>query len=195
MISKKTLFLLIAAIILLSKPVFGQNNEPLVFDLYEIQVFEGLTINGDHVLKMDHNGMLLKKDILESMKDSRSEYVNFHKIVSEFSDAELKKFRKNYNKLLTFLNDFDFKSYKAPTEKVDTIFKDGKMIYREKLHSNHDLGTRILIIDKDLKAYFINYLFCDDRLENLIHLINNLIPEKLKNEFSFNRRCEEKTTR
>ena len=33
--------------------------ETLTFDLYEIQIFTGLTINGDHVLKMDKDGMLL----------------------------------------------------------------------------------------------------------------------------------------
>ncbi len=191
----KILHFLLATAILLAKPTFGQNNKPLTFDLYEIQVFSGLTINGDHVLKMDNNGMLLKKDNFESMKDSKSEYVNFHKLVFEYSNLELKKFRKNYNKLLTFLNDFDFKNYEAKTEKVDTIYKDNKVFYQEKLLSNHDLGTRILIIDKDLKAYYINYLFCDGKLENLIDLINNLIPEKLKNEFSFNGRCKEKTTR
>jgi hypothetical protein len=183
--------IIISISLLITTNLFGQNsdNEPLTFDLYEIQIFTGLTINGDHILKIDKDGMLLKRNDFNSMKDSEADVVNFHYLVSQLNDSELKDFRKSYNSFLQFIEEFDFRNYLAIKEVIDTVIVNGKNQIREKLISTHDLGTRILIIDKDMKTYFIHYQFCDKTLDKLLDRINQLIPAELREKYKFKKKC------
>ncbi|MCB0803556.1 MAG: hypothetical protein KDB74_10690 [Flavobacteriales bacterium] len=183
--------IIISIILLIGTSLFGQktDKEPLTFDLYEIQIFTGLTINGDHILKLDKDGMLLKRNDFNSMKDSQADVVNFHYLASQLDDSELKDFRKNYNSFLQFIEEFDFKNYIAIKEVIDTVIVDGKTQIREKLISTHDLGTRILITDKDMKTYFIQYQFCDKTLDKLLDSINQLIPAELREKYKFKKKC------
>lgn len=163
---------------------YSQKHYTNEFNFYEIKVFSGLTINGTHSLTLDVNGLVLKKNELYE-NEGKYEIVNF----KELNGKELKTYRKNFKEFLNYMSSFDYKDYQPLKSKHDTIITDGDTTIREHIISSHDLGTRILVIDKDYKSYFFRYLFCEEALEKLIVLINNLIPERVRAEYKFQERC------
>lgn len=181
----KTIFITITLLIWTNLFCQKSDNDPLTFDLYEIQIFTGATIYGNHILKIDRNGMLLKKTDLYSMKDSEVELINFFNL----KGSDLKNYRENFTKLLFFLNDFDFKNYKPLKEQVDTVIVDGNIRIRSEIAPMHGSHIRILIIDENMDSYFLSYQFCEEKLDELIDKVNNMIPKNLREKYMFRKIC------
>jgi len=158
----------------------------LTFDFHEIQVFTGLTKCGTHILKLDNNGLMLRKINFIDTSNVSTELVNF----KELEGQNLKDFRKNYISFLKYLDEFDYKTYEPMTEKTKIVVFEGDTLTKEHLISSSDLGTRILFIDNKFESYFIRYYFCEEQLDKLIEMINKLIPKKLRQEYSIRKRCE-----
>lgn len=166
---------------------FGQTDstKPLTFKFHEIQIFTGLTNSGTHIIKLDNSSLILKKMNYFDSSGVKIKVVNFR----ELEGRNLKSFRKAFTALLKYLDEFNYKTYKALTEKKELTVTNKDTVIREKIISSHDLGTRILFIDNEFNSYFIRYYFCEEELDELVKRINKLIPENLRQEYSIQKRC------
>ncbi|MEX0965800.1 MAG: hypothetical protein WD077_01070 [Bacteroidia bacterium] len=167
---------------------FGQkcSAQSLTVNFHEIQVFTGPTKNGTHILKMDINGLTLRKTDLSGNSNHTSKLVNFR----ELEGSDLKDYRKNFSDLLEFLNEFNYKSFEPLNKESEIQIIEDDTLTKERLISSHDLGTRILIIDNNFESYFIRYYLCEEQLDTLIKKINKVIPKKLRPDYEFRKRCD-----
>lgn len=166
---------------------FGQkeNAKPLTFGFYEIHVFTGLTKNGTHILKMNDNGLIVRKVNIHRYSNDKTEIINY----LDIEEKELKDFRRNYKALLKFLNKFNYKTYQPLKENKEIQIINGDTLTKEQIIPTSDLGTRILFIDNDYESNLIRYSYCDEQLDELIEKINKVIPKKFRSEYEFRKRC------
>lgn len=183
---RKSCYLLFALTYSISTYAQKDNQKPLTFEQYEIQVFTGSTLNGTHSVKINMNGMTLHRIDYNDRNNDTSELVNFYNLQGK----DLKEYRKSFTDFLKFMNEFDFENHELDESKVilDTS-ATGKVITRKTIRPSHYLGTRVLIIDSDYNSYYFRYYHCDKKLEKLIKLLNNIIPYDLRQEFKINTRC------
>lgn len=160
--------------------------ESLNFNFYEIHVFSGLTKNGSHSIKLDNNGLLLTKVSGPEGLNVTTELVNFR----ELNGEDKEEFRKSIAELLEYIEEFNYRNYKATIEKVEIRIQGGDTVTKEFINPSSDLGTRILIIDNNFKSYLIRYYYCEEAPDILVEKVNRLIPRKIRADYEMRKRCK-----
>jgi hypothetical protein len=157
------------------------------FEYYEIQIFSGPTINGTRVIKLDNVGLTLRISPVLNNGKSSSQVLLFN----ELTGKELKRTWNEIYNLRRFLAEYDHRYF---MKLVDT--RNGYCCFEsEDEKADYPValgypGTRILFIDQNYESYYIYYEYCNQKLDELIVLINNIIPENIREEFQISPRCQ-----
>jgi len=164
--------------------VFGQINIEHVptWELHEIQLFNGKTPGGTHIIKIDKSGILLRKIDIYNDDNCSVDIITFNNLKGKEKD----EFKTNYRIFLNCLDTLALMTYIQSVPTNDTISVDSTTIIKRIVSNfHHYRNLKILVIDQSFNTRLLTYQNYDRIIAEFIKIVNNLLPESVRDKYHF----------